>query len=277
MGWRAYRVVLRLLAALHVGAGQVGNLQRARPYVTGKALWGALTARLARDCPELHFDYRRAGRWVNEALAFSYFYPAIGREVDVWPWGETADEFAWRYLDSYCATALSYDRNAAQDASLHEVELVAPYARDGRPVYLVGYIMEREPGEVPWRQALSRLRLGGERGYGWGRVALAGEPMEEDLLFDRYAIATDTARPVLRAEGSTPPPLLAHTLACDQGAGKGMAAQGTIEPLVGRETADAGRFGNLCSAAVVCWAPGATVEGGARLAVASYGMWEAAG
>jgi len=277
MGWKAYRVVLRLLAPLHVGAGQVGNVQRARPYLTGKALWGALTARLARDGAGMQGDYVRAGRWVNEALAFSYFYPAVGPQVDVWPWGDTADEFAWRYLDSYCATALSHDRNAAQDASLHEVEFVAPYARDGRPVYLVGYIIERQPGEVPWRQALSRVRLGGERGYGWGRVALAGQPLAEEALFGRYVMASDAARPVLRAEGSARSPLLAHTLACDGRAGKGVVAQGTIEPFVGRETADAGRFGNQCSAAVVCWAPGATVEGGTRLAVASYGLWEAAG
>ena len=45
MAWRAYKIVLRLRSPLHIGRGKVGNLQRTRPYVAGRNLWGALTAR----------------------------------------------------------------------------------------------------------------------------------------------------------------------------------------------------------------------------------------
>lgn len=276
MGWIAYQVILRLLAPLHVGAGQVGNVQRGRPYVTGKALWGALTARLTRDCPELGGDYGRTGRLVNEALAFSYFYPAVGTQVDLWPWGETADEFAWRYLDTYAATALLHDRHAAQDGSLHEVEFIAPYTRRGEPVNLMGYMLEREGAGLPWRQALPRLQLGGERGYGWGRVALVADPTRAELLFGHYALECGSERPVLRAEGGKREVrLLAHTLACDEGIVKAVAAHGAVEPLVGRETVEEGHFGGVRSQALVCWTPGATVAVGTRLAIAPYGVWMA--
>jgi hypothetical protein len=275
MGWIGFKIILRLRSPLHVGAGQVGNVQRARPYVGGRALWGALTARLTRDCPELGGDYVAVGCRVNEELAFTYLYPASGEQVQPWPWGEGSDEFAWRYLHSYASTALDYGSRAAQEGSLHEVEFIAPYTRCGRPVSLVGYIFEREGATLPWRQALARLQLGGERGYGWGRVALAAEPAREEIIFGHYALEAGGERPVLRAEGGDQVPLLAHTLACDQGHAGAVAARGTIEPLVGRETKEAGRFGGVPSPALICWAPGATVAKETRLAVAPYGVWVA--
>ena len=52
MTWRAFEVVLRLRSPMHIGCGKVGNLQRTRPYVTGRVLWGALTMRLTRDAAQ---------------------------------------------------------------------------------------------------------------------------------------------------------------------------------------------------------------------------------
>ncbi|MGB9873322.1 MAG: hypothetical protein ACPLYD_16895, partial [Anaerolineae bacterium] len=127
-----YKIVFRLLSPLHCGWFKQGNVQRTRPYVTGKILWGALTARLTRDVPDLGGDYVMVGQRVNAELAFTYLYPATGQDVDLWPWGDP-DEFAWRYLNSYAGTALDYDRNAAEEGSLHETEFIAPVTRDGQP------------------------------------------------------------------------------------------------------------------------------------------------
>ena len=285
MNWRAYRVRLRLRSPLHVGAGQVGNVQRARPYVTGRALWGALTARLTRDAhprPQAE-DYRTMGQQVQEELAYSYFYPlAEGQErVGLWPWGEEADEFSWLYLGSYAATALDHGRGAALEGSLHEVEYVAPTTRDGRPVCLLGYVFERAGCGLLWRQALGRLQLGGERGYGWGRVSLVGvrELAEGEQLFGCYDLALGDQQPLLQAgqQGKAEPvPLLAHTLACDGESGRAVTeAEGAVEPLVGRETRDASRFGQERSPVRVCWAPGATVPVGLCLQVGRFGLWSA--
>lgn len=270
MSWTAYRVVLRLLTPMHIGAAKLGNLQTTRPYVHGKALWGALTARLTRDDPALGGDYGAVGRRVNAELAFSYFYPATGDAVDLWPWDDP-DRFAWRYLGSYASTALDYGRNAAEEGSLHETEFIAPVTRDGEPVYLVGYICEQEGCTLPWRQALSRLQAGGERTYGWGRLALQSVSADSAGLFGRCALRLDDARPGLTVADKGP--LLAHTLASGD---RAVVARGRLAPLVGRETAAAAEHGKNVALTAICWEPGATVDASAQLAIGPYGIWEAA-
>lgn len=271
MRWTAYRVIFRLLTPMHVGAAKLGNLQRARPYLTGKALWGALAARLTRDDPALGGDYVAVGRRVNEELAFSYFYPAAGEAVDLWPW-ENPDRFTWRYLGSYAGTALDYGRNAAEEGSLHETEFIAPFTRDGRPVYLVGCVFERTGCTLRWRQVLTRLQVGGERTYGWGRLTLHSMVTETASLFGRHALRLDGARPCLTVAAREH--LLAHALADGV---KAVAAHGRLAPLVGRETTTAAEHGRTVALAAICWEPGSVVTTDARFIIGPNGIWEAAG
>src|SRR5213082_2804295 len=72
MTWTAYRIVFRLLSPMHIGWRKVGNLQQTRPYVLGRSLWGALTARLTRISGSN--DYSEIGEQVDQQLAFTYFY-----------------------------------------------------------------------------------------------------------------------------------------------------------------------------------------------------------
>ena len=271
MHWTGHKVILRLLAPLHVGAGQAGNVQRVRPYVTGKALWGALTARLTRDVPELGGDYVAVGQRVNTELAFSYFYPTVGEQVAVWPWGETADEFAWRYLHTYAATALNYSQNTAEQGSLHETEFIGPVTRDDAPVHLVGYVFERAGSVLPWQGALPRLQLGGERTYGWGRVAVIAIEPAGDRLFDAWTLHLDGAAPICQASAGAF--VLAHALAAGLYAVANVS--GTVEPLVGRETSQAHRHGEQLRGAQICWAPGATIASETRVGLGPNGIWQA--
>jgi hypothetical protein len=273
MTWTAYRIVLRLLTPLHVGAGQAGNVQRARPYVTGKALWGALTARITRDNAEWGNDYVAVGERVNRELALSYFYPTVEgeKEITIWPWDKkTDDKFAWRYLNTYAATALDYERQSAQDGSLHEVEFIAPRTRDGAQVYLIGYIFALNECALQWRDALPRLQLGGERTYGWGRVAVDSAEQASSSLFGQWDMALDSDRPILRAAG--PARLLAHTLADDPSALSHVA--GSIEPLIGRETRQADQHGREIERAQICWTPGSSVNAGAQVSITANGVWQ---
>ncbi|MEA3309146.1 MAG: CRISPR-associated protein [Chloroflexota bacterium] len=273
--WTMYKVILRLRSPLHVGAGQLGNVQRARSYVTGKTLWGALTARITRDKPDTPSpaqarDYRKIGRQVKEQLACSYFYPAVGEEVDVWPWGETADEFAWRYLNTYASTALDCTRHTAEEGGLHEVEYIAPTTRDGVPVNLIGYIFERAGCKLLWRAALPRLQLGGERTYGWGRVKSLPIAEDHGLLFDQWEVELHQARPLVCAT-SDASRLLAHTLATGPHALGDV--RGALEPLVGRETRQAYQHGKEPVNSGVCWLPGAPVPPDTCLVVQAHGIW----
>jgi hypothetical protein len=272
MTWTAYKIVFRLLSPMHIGWTKQGNVQRTRPYVAGKALWGALTARLTRDFPHLGGDYETVGKRVSDELAFSYFYPAVGETVDLWPWGERADEFAWRYLGSYASTALNYGCNTAEEGSLHETEFIAPHTRDGRPVYLVGYIFERQGCTLPWQEVLSRLQLGGERTYGWGRVELHKPPENVQQFFD-FHLDLNGKRPVVIIPVGKE--LLAHTLAVEfQGRRPVPGVSGPIEPLLGRETTNPQRFGGDLPPARICWQPGGTLTAGAKIIIGEYGIWE---
>lgn len=83
MTWTAYRVVFRLKSPMHIGCGKVGNVQRTRPYVTGRMFWGALTMRLTRDQhqPATRSElYQKIGGEVHQYLKFTYFYPAIKKQ-----------------------------------------------------------------------------------------------------------------------------------------------------------------------------------------------------
>jgi len=270
MSWTAFKVILHLLTPLHIGAGQLGNVQRTRPYLTGKSLWGALTARLTRDDPELGGNYAAVGRRVNDELAFSYFYPAVGEEVDLWPWSDP-DRFAWRYLGSYTGTALDYSRNAAEEGSLHETEFIAPTTRDGQQVYLVGYIFEQTGCSLPWRRALGRLQLGGERTYGWGRTELKAVELVTSPFFNLHQVDLDGDRPVVRLTSEFR--FLAHARASGTEA---MAADGRLAPLVGRDTQAADHHGQRLVFTGVYWEPGAVAKDQRPARIGEYGLWSGA-
>lgn len=272
MNWTAYKIILHLQTPLHVGAGRVGNVQLTRPYLIGKTLWGALTARITRDTRPgaAGRDYREVGGQIKKQLAFSYFYPATGQDIDVWPWGEGMDEFDWRYMDTYASTARNPKHDTALQGSLHETEFIAPTTRDGDPVKLGGYVFERDDCSLPWRGALSRLQLGGERTCGWGRVR-AEEPLPDKPFFAGWDVALDGDRPALQAvDGRTR--LLAHTVATDSNAPADV--RGAVEPLVGRETKQAGQHGEKIASAQICWKPGTSVSQGTQVRIGNYGVWK---
>jgi hypothetical protein len=175
--WTAYRVVFKLKSPMHIGCGKVGNVQRTRPYVTGRVFWGALTMRLTRDITDGSAtdskQYECYGNKVHSQLAYTYFYPAIKSNGDYsieWFW-KNESLFRRRFLSSYASTALVYPQQAADEGLLHEVEFISPRTLDtGEQVYLVGYVFENEGCKLQWKCACKWLQLGGERGYGWGDI-----------------------------------------------------------------------------------------------------------
>jgi len=269
MTWTAYKVVLRLQTPMHIGQAKSGNLQLTRPYVHGKALWGALTARITRDTPRFNNDYKTVGDQVKEELAFSYFYPTTSQDVTLWPWKDP-ERFAWQFLGSYASTALNYSQNSAEEGTLHETEFIAPRTREDEPVNLVGYIFEQEGCTLPWRPALDRLQLGGERTYGWGRVTLQGQPQSASDLFG-LDLPSSGNRPVIKlTQGET---LLAHALAHGD---RAVPAKGRVVPLVGRETSSANKHGQKVIMAAVCWEPGSRIQAPSQVLIGDYGVWKKA-
>lgn len=280
MAWQAYRVVFRLLTPMHIGYQKIGNIQRTRSYVTGRVLWGALTARLTRDTEVTPKgkDYIKKGNQVDKQLAFTYFYPGLKKNGDykffLPPFD---DEFYYRFLFTYASTALEYDRFAAEEGSLHEVEYIGPYTRDdGAPVYLVGYIFAKNGGPPQWQQALKCVQLGGERGYGWGKVKIEElKSLQGDICAFDYKLNLKSDPLTITVPKSCP--LLAHTDA------KGVLAAGPIEPLVGREWENLPNperrvgAGQSLSAARICYIPGVKVAGELTFIIGPCGIWQKVG
>ena len=241
------------------------TIEEENGQLTGRTFWGALTARLTRNGNGA--DYAATGKAVDGQLAFTYFYPTTCKtSVSLFPWGDTQDEFEWRFMHSYASTAVNQD-NAAEESSLHETEFIAPQTRDGDPVYLLGYVFVQEGCKLLGENALDKLQFGGERGYGWGRVKLVRkDEMKTDELCFGYAIQADN-RPVLQLPKDQP--ILAHTCA-------NAPINGRIEVLLGRETKADTEFGGAHSDPQICWEPGGQVGAEEQaFALGEKGIWYA--
>ncbi|MCS7283150.1 MAG: CRISPR-associated protein, partial [Anaerolineae bacterium] len=244
MAWVHYTLRFRLLSPLHIGYRKVGNLMQTRSYVPGKVLWGALTARLTRDLGQGADGraYQNIGKQVQDHFRFGYLWPSLDGQRLYLPWEQ--DDFDYLLLGSYASTALDYDRQAAEEGSLHETEFIAPVARDGRPVYLLGDLWVRDnlPPELEnWRKALGRVQLGGERAYGWGRVRLesdlnAGSQSSTTVAGYSWEERADEVV-ICLLQGAR---ACAHVLAAGSDAVREMV--GPVEVLVGWEMNPAGGF-----------------------------------
>jgi hypothetical protein len=275
MNWIGYRVVFRLRSPLHIGWRKAGNVQVTRPYLTGRSFWGALTERLVRDraatATQMATDsngYQEVGKQVNEMLAFTYFYPALQSDNDyqvVWTWDDERT-FRRRFLSSYQSTALVYPAHSAAEGSLHEIEFLSPHTLDtADPVYLVGYVFAHKDCSLRWRDALTRLQFGGERGYGWGKTELVSLEKADDVF--GYAVDCSGHRPVITVPKGER--LLVHTKP-DQA----MIA-GEVEPLVGREWHTNNGAGQSLSFTGIMYVPGSRVlSGKQRFTMGNFGIWK---
>ena len=133
------------------------------------------------------------------------------------------------------------------------------------PLYLQGCVFVREEGLPaqlqPWRTILNKLQFGGERGYGWGRVALSHEPEGQAISGEPLGEAVKgqdgcwriTAH--LKTEGVTD-------------------VSGPIEPLIGWERGgDNEATWRLSKKAVITYVPGAQVQSPETFQIVAHGLW----
>jgi len=279
MTWVLYDLSLQLGAPLHVGWKKQGSLQSTYPYVHGRALWGALTSAVASlenafPAPQ---DYIRTGEALNEQLALFYLYPAIQEDSGQWRVFYPGDEeMEARLLDSYTASARDAVCGSTQEGSLHEVETICRHDKaSGCPVFLKGHIGERQGCNLPWRQALHIIQLGGERGYGFGRIqSVSCKENTNGLVFDMHQAIPD--QPYLhidlrKREGS-PNLLLAHSAIK-------LLAEGSSAPFVGRmwrNQAHGDGPGRSVEYHGCWWQPGSVILKDQRVRVGRFGLWELA-
>jgi hypothetical protein len=278
--WKAHFLILQLESGLHMGYLKLGNIQRTRLYITGRSIWGALTARLTRLSDR--YDYGKTGEMVNEHLAWSYFFPALKYKNDeilgLLPFykvtglyyklvnlknGETLDNLEARQVEqallySVNSTALDYINRTAQDQSLHEVEFISPrlltslltgQIQKGSPVYFCGYVFSTKDAESniyvkDWKEAFKFLQFGGERSYGGGLMTIANSSSIKEVLssekFFGYDLDLNQFRPVISVAAQCP--IMAHHYSANSDQGW----KGELEAVIGRETvATNSKFGEV--------------------------------
>ncbi len=303
MSWQIHKLVYQAKSPIHIGYHKLGFIQRTRYYITGKAMWGAMTANITRafygESGAKAEDYEKVGKKLCGEIIPSYFYPAIKQgEAQYDPllprfgkqglkYGKySAEEFERRFIHSFGQTAIEAANLTAEDNTLHETEYIASVIeKDGeqKPVYFVGYIFAKTPTvkfdevngaeEKSWddiKEIISEIFVGGERRYGFGRLRLDPSLMiypAED--FFGYKVDTNIASfNIPYGE-----PIHGHLPVKEN-----LILKGDIEPLVGREwgTGKDGEvvFGQKVSNAKICWMPGSIIEEGKSLKIGDYGIFE---
>ena len=282
MDWTQYHIVFKLTSPLHIGYRKVGNLMQTRSYVPGKNIWAALTARITRDNEKGNEGkaYEKTGKEINEKFRFTYFWPAISpnntevkrwedlrtyftfdvQEYDdlrkIYPLKEEKDKkpFDYLFLDSYASTSLDYERQGAEEGSLHEVEFISPVTRDRRQVYLAGTIWVKE-NSLNCTENWKKLSIGGEQKYGWGRLELQKpeKPNENDILDPDGFDWKGTVPTHIDSEGAKD-------------------IYGSLEPLVGWETKEDNR--QKVSDAKIAFIPGVNIETSKKFKIIANGLWK---
>ena len=340
---------MRLLSPLHIGKRKYRNLMETREYVPGRTLWGALTARITRDCLNGESKmYQIVGDKLTEHLRFGYLWPAVNiREKNdgetekfevYFPWKaeERKDtsgsiEFTYKFVEpdafdylfkfGYMGQPIETERKATEEGQLHESEFIGPVTRDNRNVYLVGDLwikanvvdvdlqdfLKNDKAQLAtscqkkFIEVLSKvmcnLQLGGEKGYGWGRVKCEKlEPTNVKKAIGDVEVSDENGKVSLKfSEGQH---ITAHALAAewklpyrdesdhvsneetqsndDKSSNfkiltpaSNEEVQGPIEPLTGYEYR--GKY-SLISNPPICYEPGSKVKSLTELTVGEFGI-----
>ncbi|MFH1859683.1 MAG: hypothetical protein ABH870_01520 [bacterium] len=285
MSWKVHKLVYQAKSPIHIGCHKLGFIQRTRYYITGKAMWGAMTANITRAFHESATakDYENVGKKLKGDIIPSYFYPATDKENPLIPkftseglkYGHyLAEDFEQLFISSFGQTAIEPANLTAEDETLHETEYIAPVIEEGgeqKPVYFVGYVFMQTPtvdlnGAREWekiKEAIKEIFVGGERRYGFGGLILDSSH-SVDKFFE-YEVDTTSGSFKIPKDN----PIPGH-LSVEQN----VSLKGDIEPLVGREWGvKDGKvgFGQKISGVEICWVPGSVLIKKEPLKLVEYG------
>lgn len=281
MKWRLHRWTWLLESPLFVGHLPSGALNRCRLYVPARAMWGAVTAEVARRTSRGFPDYRQIGSELEKCARFTCLFPAEqidGRWVAWLPIFETGRGLCWkreddvgdvvqdrvfrrRLLTTRPGTAIDPTSYVAADGSLRETECVAERWRteQGRGgvagrVAFVGYIFTA--GQAANRvRGIDRIFIGGDTRYGLGSMKRV--VLEQAQRVFGELVTLNGSEPVIRTAR-----VLGHAQAVDP-------LWGAKELLHGR------RYGAGLQrvAEDVAWVPGSRDAAALEWTIDGYGIW----
>jgi len=286
MTWMALQWVWRLEAPLFVGMPSAGALNRCRPYVSARVLWGAVTAEISRSRNGESFpDYGKIGWETALNCRFTYLFPAEkrGDKFLVWmPKFERMKGLQWychggeerlsdrdfrrRLLDSRPGTAIAPETDSASEGTLRETECINPWWRDSNyqgktnAMLLLGYVFLRNNGFRRQLDNIDTLFVGGDTRYGLGKICrVRWDEVSGDLSVFGQRVHLDREHPEIQSDI-----LWGHAL--EDGQHQIQEIQGMKEILGGWNQGSLWR-GSLT------WAPGSFLERSTAWSIDNYGYW----
>ena len=291
MTWLLCRWTWLLESPVYVGMPPAGSVNRCRLYVPARAVWGAVTAEIARataggGVPE----YEKVGEELRQNLRFTYLFPAersckewhawLPRFVQgkglVWQREDATDkplsdrEFRMRLLSTRPSTAIEPSSGTAAEGSLRKTECMNTWWREHEdlpsgPVGLVGYVFVNSNLRKELREGLEQLEfitVGGDTRYGlgWLRRVPTMEIKEATEVFG-CKVYFDKSDPEVETER-----VLAHADLNGRGA---LGLQGALELLRGWDYGKSGHW----RTEIPLWVPGSASEATSVWRIDASGHW----
>ncbi len=301
-----YEVTYKALSPIHIGYKSIGILDTTRYYITGKAVWGAITASATRhliDTPGKE-EYKYVGEIVRKNIRTTYFFPKVENTVyyPVYEKGElrygglSKNAFEKIFIYSFVSTALGKTKTADEN-TLHEVEYIKNrvlITDDFKDVYWIGYFFVNDgtfsanenikefileikteeedftvkggDREMEASEILKQIQVGGERNYGFGNLRLEAKLQNIDEKTDNE-FGCEIEENRVKSEIA-----LGHVYY------ENLKYTGEIEPFVGREWGEKGSGRETSinkggkNAPCVFFVPGTRFERELEFEVKDYGM-----
>ncbi|GIV98623.1 hypothetical protein [Roseiflexus sp.] len=285
MSWKLYRWVWRLESPLHIGVTPAGLLNRTRLYIPARNIWAALTEELARRSSSASFpDYAGTGQQVQEAMRFSYLYPAeqVNGKWQAWlpQYKQNGNEsgLSWRREDggkslpdrqfrrriliTRPSTAIDPSADSAAEATLRELECISPWWRQvngqdsAHAVAMVGYVLCQNDQLYEAVLKIDEIFVGGDVRYGLGHLRRYDQPNEEQHLFGNQ-VNLQPPDPIVQTQR-----VLAHTL-----------PNGNVS-FIGCWTCIGGWDKGSMMSAHSAWEPGSSTETMHGFVIQKEGWWQ---
>lgn len=289
MSWTAHQWAWRLEAPLFIGMPPAGALNRCRPYVPARVLWGAVTAEISRSRNGESFPvYDKLGKEVGENCRFTYLYPAEKRRGKLLVWMPKFEkmrgiqwschgseeilsdrDFRRHLLDSRPGTAIAPETDSASEGTLRETECINPWWRNSKcqgetnPMLLSGYVLLRNKDIRRQLDNIDTLFVGGDTRYGLGKICrVEWHEVSRDLSIFGKQVHLDRDHPEIQSNI-----VWGHTL--EDGHSQIQGMQGTKEFLGGWDQ-DSPYKGKLS------WSPGSFLESSTTWSLLQNGFWQVA-
>jgi len=292
VSWSLFRWVWQLEGPLYVGMPPSGSLNRTRVYVPARAVWGALTAELARcEANGAEVQYPTVGRSLQDGYRFTYLFPAevSGREWKTWlPTYQDGKGLAWRHeddskdsdaavpdrafrrrlLSTRPSTAINASTDAVEDGSLRETECIEAHWRNAGSVAMVGYVFiqvkkknDKYSPEYLRIKPIDTIFVGGDTRYGLGRLRRTSFALEQNNQVFGSAAKLDNLAPQIKTNS-----VFAHAEAGAHG------MSGALELLGGWDRTHGSMWNP--SRTTPLWQPGSTSDGPVSWTVEANGVWK---